>query len=265
MSKLLPLSVVPALVLVVTAVVFGDARERYMQWEVHDMDRPKPVVVVPGTASTQEQAGTAPSDAVVIFDGTSTDALRHADGGDCQWRILDDGTLEVTPGQGGDVFTRQGFGDVQLHLEWMVTEEMPDREGQARGNSGVFLMNRYEVQVLDCYENESYADGMAGAVYGQTPPLANVVRPRGQWQVYDIVFRRPHFDNDGNCIKPATVTVFHNGVLLQDHTEILGPTRHHARTAYQPHGDAEPFRLQDHGDKMRFRNIWVRELAPLED
>jgi hypothetical protein len=147
----------------------------------------------------------------------------------------------------------------------MVPEEMPDREGQARGNSGVFLMNRYEVQILDVYENESYADGMAGAVYGQTPPLANACRPRGQWQVYDIVFRRPHFDDAGNCIKPATVTVFHNGVLLQDHTEVLGPTRHRARTAYQQHGDAEPFRLQDHGDKMRFRNIWVRELAPLED
>ncbi|MFI4859688.1 MAG: DUF1080 domain-containing protein [Phycisphaerales bacterium JB063] len=249
-----------ASLLALTAFVVGDVRETYMQWDVHDMSRPKPPVVTPGAISTQDAAGTAPSDAIVIFDGTSTDALRHNDGSDCTWNILDDGTLEVAPGQGGDVLTRQSFGDMQLHVEWMVSEDMPDREGQARGNSGVFLMNRYEVQILDCYENESYADGMAGSIYGQAPALANACNPRGQWQMYDIIFRRPHFDDAGNCIKPATVTVLHNGVLLQDHTEILGPTRHHARTEYQAHGDAAPFRLQDHGDKMRFRNIWVREL-----
>lgn len=245
----------------VSAVVLADdVRELYMQWEVHDQTRPKPPVVTPGAMSSQEQAGTAPSDAIVLFDGTSTDAFQHGNGSACTWNILDDGTLEVAPRQGGDLHTKQAFGDVQLHLEWMVSEDMPDREGQARGNSGVFLMNRYEVQILDCYENESYADGMAGSIYGQKPALANACRPRGEWQVYDIIFRRPHFDDDGHCVKPATVTVLHNGVLVQDHQEILGPTRHHARTEYQQHDDAVGFRLQDHGDKMRFRNIWVREL-----
>ena len=244
----------------VCAVVMGDVRERYMQWEVHDQTRPKPVVVTPGTVSSAEQVGTAPSDSLVLFDGTGTDAFQHGNGSACTWNILDDGTLEVAPREGGDLHTKQAFGDIQLHLEWMVSEEMPDKQGQGRGNSGVFLMNRYEVQILDCYENESYADGMAGSVYGQAPALANACRPRGQWQVYDIIFRRPHFDDDGNCTMPATVTVLHNGVLVQDHLEILGPTRHHARTQYGAHEDAVPFRLQDHGDKMRFRNIWVREL-----
>ncbi|MEM9415455.1 MAG: DUF1080 domain-containing protein [Planctomycetota bacterium] len=246
--------------LALTAFVVGDVREAYMQWEVHDQARPKPPVVMPGAMSSQETPGTAPSDAIVLFDGSSADAFRHGNGEACNWVIRDDGTLEVAPGQGGDIYTRQAFGDIQLHLEWLASEDMPDREGQARGNSGVFLMDRYEVQILDCYENESYADGMAAAIYGQAPPLANACNPRGQWQTYDIIFRRPHFDDDGNCIKPATITVLHNGVLVQDHTEILGPTRHHARTEYQPHSDAEPLRLQDHGDKMRFRNIWVREL-----
>jgi len=239
------------------ALTFGDARETYMQWEVHDMSRPKPAVVVAGEGSTSETVGSAPSDAVVLFDGTGTDAFRHGEG-DCKWAVVDD-LLEVVPGT-GDAHSRQAFGDCQIHIEWMVGHDMPDREGQSRGNSGIFIMNQYEVQILDIYENESYADGMAGGIYGQTPALVNPCRPRGEWNIYDIIFHRPHFDDEGNCTTPATVTVLFNGVLVQDHTEILGPTRHHARTEYHAHADAMPFRLQDHGDKMRFRNIWVREL-----
>ena len=248
----------------VLADTFADSHDRYMQWQVHDQARPKPPVVTPGGSGTQHAAGTAPSDAIVLFDGSDLKAFSHQDGEDCQWVIRENAALEVTSGVGGDIYTRQAFGDCQLHLEWMAPEDLPDQEGQARGNSGVFLMGEYEIQILDCYENESYADGMAGAVYGQAPALANACRPRGQWQTYDIIFRRPHFDEQGRCVQPATVTVLHNGVLVQDHTQILGPTRHHARTAYQAHDDALPIQIQDHGDKLRLRNIWIRELTPRE-
>jgi hypothetical protein len=169
-----------------------------------------------------------------------------------------DGYVEVVPGS-GSLRTRQAFGDVQLHLEWRAPADAAGR-GQGRGNSGVFLMGRYEVQILDSHENPTYPDGQAAALYGQYPPLANASRPPGAWQTYDIVFRRPHFDDAGAVVRPATVTVYHNGVLVQDRVALTGPTAHEARPPYEPHASRLPLLLQEHGDAVRFRNVWIREL-----
>ena len=162
----------------------------------------------------------------------------------------------------GDIRTKQAFGDCQLHIEWATPEEVVG-ESQGRGNSGVFLMSTYEVQVLDSYENKSYADGQAGAVYGQKPPLVNASRGPGEWQTYDIVFRRPKF-KDGQVIKPATITVLQNGVLIQDHWVIEGETLFQQRARYTDHADKLPIKLQDHGNPVRYRNIWIRELTEPE-
>lgn len=226
-------------------------------WKIHDLERPKPEVIVPASPSTQDNVGRAPSDAVVLFDGTSLDAWQTSKGEPAAWKV-ENGYFEVVPGEGG-IETRQGFGDVQLHVEWAAPDP-PVGEGQDRGNSGVFLMGQYEVQVLNSYENETYADGQAAAVYGQYPPLVNAMSPPGQWNTYDIVFKRPRFDETGALTQPATVTVFHNGVLVQDHEELTGPSGHYSRPAYTAHADALPISLQDHDHPVRFRNIWVREL-----
>jgi hypothetical protein len=159
----------------------------------------------------------------------------------------------------GTIATAEAFGDVQLHVEWAAPSP-PSGDGQNRGNSGVFLMGRYEVQVLDSYRNTTYPDGQAAALYGQYPPLVNASRPPGEWQTYDIVFRRPRFDANGKLLSKARVTVFHNGVLVQDAVELTGPTAHHARPAYSAHPDRLPILLQDHGDPVRYRNIWLRNL-----
>jgi hypothetical protein len=193
----------------------------------------------------------------MLFDGTSLDRWRHADGEPARW-VVRDGYMEVRGGT-GDLETRDGFGDVQLHVEWMAPN--PTRgEGQGRGNSGVYLMNTYELQVLDSYQNETYADGQAASFYGQFPPLVNASRPPGTWQSYDIVFRAPRFDSAGRVLRPATATVLHNGVLVQDHVALTGPTGHYARPPYVAHPDRLPIKLQDHGDPVRFRSIWVRAL-----
>jgi hypothetical protein len=166
--------------------------------------------------------------------------------------------VEVVPGA-GMIQTKRAFGDVQLHVEWQAPAP-PAGEGQDRGNSGVFLMGQYEVQVLDSYNSATYPDGQAGAIYGQFPPLVNVSRPPGEWQSYDIVFHGPRFGSDGTLQRPATMTVLHNGVLVQDHMTLLGPTSNRVRLPYSAHPDRLPISLQDHGHKVRFRNIWVREL-----
>lgn len=225
-------------------------------WAPHDSARPLPPVVHP--APVPAVPWSPPSDAVVLFDGVGLDAWRAAkDGGAAGWRV-ENGAIEVVPGT-GDIETREGFGDCQLHLEWMAPSPKSG-EGQEPGNSGVFLMGRYEVQVLDSYQNQTYADGMAGAVYGQYPPLANVSRPPGEWQSYDIVFRRPRFDANGRLHAPASVTVIYNGVLVQDHVVLTGPTAHRRRPPYEAHLDRLPLRLQDHGQPVRFRNVWIRNL-----
>ncbi len=170
--------------------------------------------------------------------------------------------LEVAPHTGA-IQTKRGFGDVQLHLEWAAPLPATG-EGQDRGNSGVFLMTHYEVQVLDSYHSDTYADGQAAAVYGQTPPLVNACRPPGQWQTYDIIFHRPRFTSDGAVRDSARVTVLHNGVLVQDNTIITGWTVHGQRAHYAPHADRLPLLLQDHGHPVRYRDIWIRELREHE-
>ena len=199
-----------------------------------------------------------PSDAIVLFDGTNLSSWESQSGSEPADWFVEDGYFEVAPGTGG-IRTKQGFGDVQLHVEW-ASPNPPRGEGQDNGNSGVFLMGMYEIQVLNSYENKTYPDGQASAVYGQYPPLVNATRPPGEWQVYDIIFRAPRFEDDGSLAAPATVTVLHNGVLVQNHVPLTGPTGHHQRPPYKKHESRLPIALQDHSHPVRFRNIWLREL-----
>jgi hypothetical protein len=229
-------------------------------WPPNSMDRPKPPVVDPGPARAPVPP---PSDAIVLFDGKDLSQWRMGgeDSTPAKW-IVRDGYVEVAPGT-GTMLTRRAFGDVQLHLEW-ATPAPPHGDGQERGNSGVFLMGMYEIQVLDGWHNVTYADGYQGAVYGQTPPLVNTSRPPGQWQTYDIIFQRPRFAPDGRVLRAARVTVLHNGVLVQGNTEITGRTVHGAVAHYAPHADRLPLGLQDHENPVRYRNIWIRELPEQE-
>ena len=212
---------------------------------------PEPAVVTPG------QAMAPPSDAIVLFDGTDLAAWQHRDGSDAAWKVHD-GAMTVVA-QSGDIQTRQGFGDVQLHIEWR-TPVVVEGEDQGRGNSGVFLQGLYEVQVLDSFNNRTYSNGQAASLYKQHIPLVNASRGPGQWQVYDIVFEAPRFAADGSLDRPSYVTVFHNGVLVQNHVELKGPTIYKGLPAYQAHGERLPILLQDHGNPVSYRNIWVREL-----
>lgn len=217
-------------------------------YKVHG-DRPWPDVVTPGRASA------APSDAIVLFDGTDLSAWTSG-GKDAAWRLEGD-FMEVN-GTGG-IQTRQEFGDVQLHLEF-ATPSPAKGSSQGRGNSGVFFFGRYEIQVLDCFENRTYPDGQTAALYGQWPPLVNACRPAGEWQSYDIIFEAPRFEGE-KVVRPARVTVLHNGVLVHHAKELLGATAHRAVAQYRPHGPRGAISLQDHGNPVRFRNIWVRELG----
>lgn len=221
-----------------------------MDWRVHDAERPHPPVVAPGTGSAP------PADALVLFGGTDLEAWQPS-AGPRSWQV-EDGAMGPLLGA-GDLRTRQGFGDCQLHLEFRSPAD-DDGEGQGRGNSGVFLMERYEVQVLDSWHNPTYADGQAAALYGQFPPLVNASRPPGEWQSYDILFRAPRFDADGALLEPARVTVLHNGVLVQWDRALLGPTRHRTVPEYAAHPPRAPLKLQDHGDAVRYRNVWIRDL-----
>ncbi|HSB74937.1 MAG TPA: DUF1080 domain-containing protein [Terriglobales bacterium] len=228
------------------------------RWKQHDLNRPVPRAITPGTASTQEQPGKPPSDAVVLFEGKDLSRWESKNGGPAKWKV-EHGYLEVVKGT-GDLQTRDKFGDCQLHVEWAAPTPALG-ESQERGNSGVFLMGQYEIQVLDSYHNRTYADGQAAAVYGQYPPLVNASRPPGEWQTYDIIFHRPRFDAAGKLLQSARVTVLHNGVLVQDNVALTGPTAHQKRPPYEPGPDRLPLGLQDHGNPVRFRNIWLRELG----
>jgi type 1 glutamine amidotransferase len=198
--------------------------------------------------------GGPPSDAVVLFGGND---LSQWEGGD-KWEIADG----IAISQGGSITTKEGFGDCQLHIEWAAPEKI-DGKGQGRGNSGVYLMGKYEVQILDSYENETYVDGQAGSIYKTKPPLVNASRKPGEWQAYDIIFHAPRFDDQKKLVKPAYVTVLHNGVLIQDHTELLGTTSYTEPPKYEPHPTRLPLSLQYHGNPVRFRNIWVREIPDI--
>lgn len=245
--KLLPARVAPVL----TAVVIHStlAATALSQYEFKPgIEWPEPTVVTPG----EDRA--APSDAVVLFDGHDLSAWEDGE----KWKV-EDGVAIVG---GGDIKTKQSFGDCQLHIEWSAPTEI-EGSGQGRGNSGVFLMDTYEVQVLDSFGNDTYFDGQAGAVYKQTPPLANAMRPPGEWNVYDIIWTAPRFKVNGDLKSPAYVTVIHNGVLVLNHFELVGDTPFNRPHAYHAHADKMPIRLQDHGNPVRYRNIWVREITPI--
>lgn len=198
-----------------------------------------------------------PSDAIVLFDGSGFSNWTGKND-TVGWTLNEDGSMTVKPKTGG-IKTKQDFGSVQLHLEWKSPIDIIDKKGQKRGNSGVFIQGRYEVQVLDNNNNETYSNGQVGSVYKQSIPLAMASVPTGEWNTYDIIYHQPEFDTKGNVIKKARVTVLHNGVLIQDHFEIQGPTVFRGKPSYKAHGKG-PIFLQDHGDLVSYRNIWVREL-----
>jgi hypothetical protein len=231
-----------------------------LPWHVHDPARPHPKVVTPG-----ETPGAPPSDAVVLFDGKDlsqwTQMGLGADRGkmvDVRWKV-GSGYFEVAGGT-GNLLTREKFGDCQLHVEW-ASPAVVRGTSQGRGNSGVLLMSRYEIQVLDAYNNPTYADGQASAIYGQWPPLANPARKPGEWNTYDILFEAPRFDGE-KLLRPAYVTVIYNGVMVHHHKELMGPMIYRQVAHYTPHEAEEPLMLQDHnGDLVHYRNIWIRRPA----
>jgi len=234
-------------------------------YHVHDPDRPQPRIVTPGNLGDLPPV-TPPSDAIILFDGSARSAtnwVQVKDDSPLAWRV-ENGYMEVVKGT-GDIKTRQAFSDIQLHVEWAAPFEIETNDkgepvrGQGRGNSGVFLHGMYEIQVLDNWQNPTYADGQLGSVYGEFPPLVNAAAKRGSWNIYDILWTAPRFDGD-KLAAPACVTVLVNGVCVQNHTELIGPTGHRDIYDYKPHGPG-PIKLQDHGNPVRFRNIWVRELA----
>jgi hypothetical protein len=228
-------------------------------WLDHDRARPQPPAVTPAVPGTQDKAGKAPSDATVLFDGSDLSAWVSLDGTPTKW-IARDGYMECVKGS-GYIRTLQNFGDCQLHIEW-ATPSPAHGEGQGRGNSGVFFgLDRYEVQVLDSFQAKTYADGSAAAIYGQYPPLVNASLAPGQWQTYDILYTAPRFDAEGKVLSPVRLTVLHNGVLVQNNVELTGPTSWLERAPYRYHPEKQPLSLQDHGNPVRFRNVWVRELG----
>lgn len=231
------------------------------QWVQHDRNAPQPPVITPGEASTQDKAGKPPSDAIILFDGKDLSGWESLKGGPAPWKV-EKGYFEVVP-KTGDIRTKQAFGDCQLHVEW-ASPNPPHGQDQDRGNSGVYLMSLYEVQVLDSYENKTYPDGQAAAIYGNATPLVNACRPPGQWQTYDIVFHQPRFDAAGKVVRRATFTVLHNGVLVQDHVSLIGLTDGDHQP-YKQTPNKLPLKLQDHNHPVRFRNIWIRELADAQE
>jgi hypothetical protein len=230
----------------------GNATSPSQRPEDTEVWEPEPPVVTPG------QAGAPPSDAVVLFDGSDLSAWSAEDGSAAGWRV-EGGAMTVVSGA-GNIRTHRGFGDIQLHIEWRTPAEVSG-EGQGRGNSGVYFMERYELQVLDSYDNRTYSNGQAGAIYKQHIPLVNASRPPGEWQSYDVVFTAPRFGADGALVSPASMTVFHNGVLIQNHVELRGPTSYIGEPPYEAHADRAPLLLQDHGNPVSYRNIWVREIS----
>ena len=243
------------LLLASSAVISSYAQAEQTQAEREKLAE-KTEVWEPVPASVSTPVGKAPSDAIVLFSGDDLSAWEALKGGEAKWSIGGD-VLTVKPGA-GDIKTKQNFCDVQLHMEWRTPTQVEGMQGQQRNNSGVFFQQRYEVQVLDSYENPTYANGQAGSVYKQTIPLANAMRPAGEWQYYDIIYTAPRFKGK-ELNPPGYVTVMHNGVLLQNHTEIQGKTEWIGAPSYEAHGCA-PLQLQDHGNLVSFRNIWVREL-----
>ncbi|WP_228527700.1 3-keto-disaccharide hydrolase [Pararhodonellum marinum] len=236
-------------------MAFAQAQQKEIKLppEATEFWEPEPRVVTPGAENHLP-----PSDAIIIFDGKNLDNFKSLKtGGAAEWTVAD-GILTVKPGT-GDILTKEAFGDVQIHLEFSAPTEIKG-QSQGRGNSGLLIMERYEVQVLDSYENRTYSNGQAASIYKQYPPLVNAMRKPGEWNTYDVFFTAPRFNADGMVISPAKVTVIHNGVLVQNAREIKGPTEYIGIPNYKAHDAELPFKLQDHGDLVKFRNIWVRKL-----
>jgi hypothetical protein len=265
----LPKLTAVALSLAFTSAVFadgafyGDPPDGAHPWSIHDMNRPQPPLVTPGSFSSAEQPGKPPSDAVVLFDGTADSLTKNweADKNPAEptkW-IAKDGAMQCVPGS-GYIRTKTQWADCQLHVEWAAPAKV-EGNSQGRGNSGIFPMGQVEVQVLDNYNNPTYADGFAGSVYGVNPPMANPLRPPGEWQVYDIIFRRPVF-KDGKMLDTGRLTVLLNGVVIQDATPLEGGGGHRGRSKDHPFPEKGPLKLQDHGNPVRYRNIWYRSLTP---
>ena len=226
-----------------TSHVFGEEYLNGIRWTA-------PALVTPGATDAQP-----PSDATVLFGGSDLSQWINTD----NWTVKD----EVAICGKGQITTKEEFGDCQLHIEWSAATPAKG-SGQGRGNSGVFLMGRYELQVLDSFDNETYFDGQAGAVYKQMPPMVNAMRPPGEWNIYDVIWTGPRFTEDGSLEKPAFITVLHNGVLIHNHTELKGITPFDRPPTYIKHAPKGPISLQDHGNPVRFRNIWVREFELVE-
>ncbi len=219
-------------------------------WWTSHQDEYKSGIVWPEPEFVIVEPESAPSDAIVLFDGTDMSAWINGE----DWRI-EDGYAEVAK---SNIVSKQSFGDCQLHLEFATPAEVRG-EGQGRGNSGVFLMGIYELQILDSYENKTYFDGQCGAVYKQAPPIVNVSRPPGEWQTFDIIFKAPRFNEDNSVASPGYITVLHNGVVIHNHFEIMGGTFYNRPPSYSKHAEKLPITIQNHGDPVRFRNIWIRE------
>ena len=230
------------------------------RWHVHDSRRPQPREVTPAATCRQDTPDRPPSDAIPLFGGDSLSKWRTADGREPRW-IIRDGFMQIPPEgtlDGGSIWTRDSFGDCQLHIEW-ATPDPPVGDVMNRGNSGVFFFGLYELQVFDSYRGGIYADGQAAAIYGQYPPLVNVSRRPGEWQVFDTVFTAPRFEGE-SLQAPAYMTVLHNGTVVHNHVALLGPTAHRTFPQYKAHPAAGPLMLQAHGNPVRFRNIWIRPL-----
>lgn len=238
-----------------SAACFGQSQMKPEETEVWD---PEPIMVDPGI----HPFSSIPSDAIPLFDGTdlkmwkkftnNSDVEKSA-----EWKV-ENGEITIKPGSGA-IETKQQFGNVQLHIEWL-SPTLESKSGQGYSNSGIFFMGIYEVQILNSYDNRTYSNGQAGSIYKQHIPLVNASKKPGEWQTYDIVFKAPVFNQAGQLISPATITAFHNGVLIQNHSTLSGPTKYIGFPKYEKHPDKLSLRLQDHGDPVKFRNIWIREL-----
>ena len=249
--KIVSLSIPPLLILLTTIPLAAAAQQQNMAPEETEVWNPVPEVVTPGKGDRP------PSDATVLFDGKDLSSWQHPDGSAAGWNV-ENGVMTVVPGT-GSIQTRQEFGSMQLHLEWRAPAPAGGK-GQDRGNSGVFLHDRYEVQVLDSYNNSTYSNGMAGSIYKQSIPMVNAARPPGEWQTYDITFWAPEFNDDGSLQTPACLTVFWNGILVQYDVELQGPTVFRGRPEYEAYKPSAPLQLQDHDHPVSYRNIWLREL-----
>lgn len=253
----LPLFIIAACQQNTTTAVADTKDTATVQWKIHDMNRPRPQTVEP---LAQTLPAPAPKNAIMLFDGKDFSHWVAKDSGDVKWK-LENGYMEIVPGT-GEIISKDKFGDMFLHVEWASPIDSA-RKGQDRGNSGIFFMHQYELQVLDSYNADTYADGQAGALYGQAPPRFNACTPPGEWNAYDITFRRPRFNADGSLLTPARISVIHNGILIQDNEEYKGPTSWLKYLPYKKHDDQMPIALQEHNCKVKYRNIWAVPLPEL--